>query len=166
MARGYNEIIDWMQLVSKANTRLLHYRDMTIKANELATIKGMHTDLVHVSNGGNNNGTENKLIKYLDIKEQLSKIDNAVELLNERQKQILTLIYFNEYRASEYIIRDVMNLKDSNEFVYLWDDALIDFANNYYDKDTIASCYYERAKFDLHTESYEDLMKRLRAESK
>lgn len=40
MARGYNEIIDWMQLVSKANTRLLHYRDMTIKANELTTIRG------------------------------------------------------------------------------------------------------------------------------
>ncbi|WP_338214549.1 hypothetical protein [Companilactobacillus muriivasis] len=40
MTRDYNEIIDWMQLINKANTQLLHYRDMTIKANELATIRG------------------------------------------------------------------------------------------------------------------------------
>lgn len=72
-----------MQLINKANTQLLHYRDMTIKANELATIQGTRIDPVHVSNGSNSNGTENKLIKYLDIKEQLNKIDKAVKPLNE-----------------------------------------------------------------------------------
>jgi hypothetical protein len=86
MTRDYNEIIDWMQLINKANTQLLHYRDMTIKANELATIQGMHIDLAHVSNSSNNNGTENKLIRYLEIKEQINKIDKAVKPLNERQK--------------------------------------------------------------------------------
>lgn len=166
MTRDYNEIIDWMQLINKANTQLLHYRDMTIKANELATIQGMHIDLGYVSNGNNDNGTENKLIRYLEIKEQIHKIDKAVKPLNEQQEQILTLTYFNKYRASEYIIMDVMNLSDRGDYIDLWDDALIDFANNYYDKDTIASCYHERAKFDLHTESYEDLMKRLKEESK
>ncbi|WDT66280.1 hypothetical protein NV391_03510 [Companilactobacillus crustorum] len=140
MTRDYNEIIDWMQLINKANTQLLHYRDMTIKANELATIQGMHIDLAHVSNSSNNNGTENKLIRYLEIKEQIKKIDKAVEPLNERQKQILILTYFNEYRASEYIIMNVMNLSDRGDYINLWDDALIDFANNYYDKDIIISC--------------------------
>lgn len=95
-----------------------------------------------------------------------NKIDKAVKPLNERQKQILTLTYFNEYRASEYIIMDVMNLSDRGDYIDLWDDALIDFANNYYDKNTTDSCYYERAKFELHTESYEDFMKRLRASNK
>lgn len=165
MTRDYNEIIDWMQLINKANTQLLHYRDMTIKANELATIQGMHIDLAHVSNSSNDNGTENKLIRYLEIKEQLGKIDKAVEPLNERQKQILTLTYFNEYRSSEYIIMDVMSLSNRGDYIDLWDDALIDFANNYYDKDTIDSCYHERAKFELHTESYEDFMKRLKEKS-
>jgi len=140
MTRGYNEIIDWMQLIAKANTRLTHYWGMVTKANELADIQGTRIDPVHVSNDSNSNGTENKLIKYLDIKEQLNKIDKAVEPLNDRQKQILTLTYFNKYRASEYIIMDVMNLSDRGDYIDLWDDALIDFANNYYDKDTIASC--------------------------
>ncbi len=121
---------------------------MTIKANELATIQGMHIDLAHVSNSSNNNGTENKLIRYLEIKEQINKIDKAVKPLNERQKQILTFTYFNEYRASEYIIMDVMSLSDRDDYIDLWDDALLDFANNYYDKDTIDSCYFERIKFD------------------
>lgn len=140
MTRGYNEIIDWMQLIAKANTRLTHYWGMVTKANELADIQGTRIEPVHVSNGSSSNGTENKLIKYLDIKEQLNKIDKAVEPLNDRQKQILTLTYFNKYRASEYIIMDVMNLSDRGDYIDLWDDALIDFANNYYDKDTIASC--------------------------
>ena len=140
MTRGYNEIIDWMQLIAKANTRLTHYWGMVTKANELADIQGTRIDPVHVSNDSNSNGTENKLIKYLDIKEQLNKIDKAVEPLNDRQKQILTLTYFNKYRASEYIIMDVMNPSDRGDYIDLWDDALIDFANNYYDKDTIASC--------------------------
>lgn len=61
---------------------------------------------------------------------------------------------------------DVMSLSDRGDYIDLWDDALIDFANNYYDKDTIDSCYHERAKFELHTESYEDFMKRLKEESK
>ena len=75
MTRGYNEIIDWMQLIAKANTRLTHYWGMVAKANELADIQGTRIDPVHVSNDSNSNGTENKLIKYLDIKEQLNKID-------------------------------------------------------------------------------------------
>ncbi len=32
MTRDYNEIIDWMQLINKANTQLLHYRDMTYQS--------------------------------------------------------------------------------------------------------------------------------------
>ncbi|KRK53060.1 MULTISPECIES: hypothetical protein [Companilactobacillus] len=139
--------MDWKQLVNKANAQLLQYRDLTNKANELETIQGTHIDIAYISNDNNTNGTENKLIKYLEIKEQINKIDRAIEPLNNKQKQILTLIYFKKYRYSEYVIRDVMKLKDG-EYVYLWDDALLDFANNYYDKDTIDSCYFERIKFD------------------
>ena len=101
MTRDYNEIIDWMQLINKANTQLLHYRDMTIKANELATIQGMHIDPAHVSNSSNNNGTENKLIRYLEIKEQINKIYqnlgelpsrdiNEVNLVKDQKKSVVT----------------------------------------------------------------------------
>lgn len=50
MTRGYNEIMDWKQLVNKANAQLLQYRDLTNKANELETIQGAHIDIAYISN--------------------------------------------------------------------------------------------------------------------